>query len=149
MRKKVKRMIYIVCMLWVVVFAQMITTRLYVQKQDVTQAFARNQLVIEQSSTSIRNVCRSGGTLKGTIPGRLTKEEKQEIVASMYGYEGGRCLYEKESEGYYVSYGFTNGIPLTKKVGGMNINMNIAITYDEKEDKSIVYFGVPIIQGDY
>lgn len=149
MTTKMKRMIYIVCILWVVVFAQMITTRLYVQKQDVTQAFARNQLVVEQSSTSIRNVCRSGGTVKGTIPGQLTRAEKQEIVENMYGYEGGTCLYEKESEGYYVSYGFTNGIPLTKKVSGLNINMNIAITYDENEDKSIVYFGVPIIQGDY
>ncbi len=149
MSKKIKGMIYIVCTLWVVVFAQIIITKVYVQKHDVTQAFARNQLVVEESSIAVKDVCQKGGMMKGTIPGKLTSEQKQQIVKNMFGYEGGSCLYEKENDGYYVAYGFTSGIPMLKQVAGMNINMNIAITYDETKDKSIVYFGVPVIRGDF
>ncbi len=149
MSKKIKRMIYIVCTLWFVVFAQIVITKVYVKKHDVTQAFARNQLVVEESSTQVEDICQKGGLLKGSISGKLTQEQKQRIVKSMFGQEGGTCLYEKETDGYYVAYGFTGGIPLRKQVGGMNINMNIAITYDENEDKSIVYFGVPVIRGDF
>ncbi len=149
MSKKIKGMIYIVCTLWMVVFAQIIITKVYVQKNDVTQAFARNQLVVEESSTPVQDVCQKGGVLKGTISGKLTTAQKHQIVQNMFGYEGGNCLYEKETDGYYVAYGFTSGIPMLKQVAGMNINMNIAITYDETEDKSVVYFGVPVIRGDF
>ncbi len=48
-----------------------------------------------------------------------------------------------------MAYGFTSGIQLVKKVNGKTINMNVAVTYDENEDKTIVYFGVPIYNGDF
>lgn len=56
---------------------------------------------------------------------------------------------EQETKGYYVAYGYTNGINMVKRVNGKMINMNVAITYDENEDKSVVYFGVPILNQDF
>ncbi len=149
MRRKIKIMIYAACVLWIVVFAQILITRVYVQRNDVTQAFARNQLVVEKSSTQIREVCREGGWILGRIPGKLDGDQMRRIADGIFGYEGGSCLYDYNEGHYYVAYGFTNGIDLRKKVNGRTVNMNIAITYDENEDESLVYFGVPFINGDF
>ena len=58
-------------------------------------------------------------------------------------------MFEYTEGGYYVAYGFTSGIEKIKKLNGKTINMNIAITYDETEDKSLVYFGIPIFNRDF
>lgn len=149
MSKKVKFMIYVACTLWIAVFAQIIITKAYVAGNDVTQAFARNQLAIEESSGAVGDVCKEGGWIMGKVSGKLSSEQKENIAHTFFGYEGGGCLFDQEADGYYVAYGFTNGIPLVKKVNGKTINMNIAITYDEEEDKSLVYFGVPVINKDF
>lgn len=149
MSKKVKFMIYVACTLWIVVFAQIAVTRIFVRQTDVTQAFARNQLVVEEGSSDMREICRKGGWIMGKIPGRLSTEERRKIADNIFGYEGGTRLSEYSERGYYVAYGFTSGIQLIKKVNGKTINMNVAVTYDENEDKTIVYFGVPIYNGDF
>ncbi len=147
--RKIKFMIYIACTLWIVVFAQIIVTRIFVSQTDVTQAFARNQLVVEEGSSDMQNICREGGWIMGKIPGRLSTEEKRKIADDIFGYEGGTRLSEYTDRGYYVAYGYTNGIGLVKKVNGRTINMNIAVTYDENEDKTVVYFGVPFYNGEF
>lgn len=149
MSKKVKLMIYVACTLWIVVFAQIVITKIFVSRSNVAQAFARNQLVIEEGSGGIRDICRQGGWVRGKISGKLSKEEKRKIADNIFGYEGGSRLSEYTEDGYYVAYGFTSGISLMKRVNGKTINMNIVITYDENEDKSVVYFGVPIFNGDF
>lgn len=150
MSKKVRRMIYVACTLWIAVFAQIAVTKLCVRQGDVTQAFARNQLAVtEGSSSQIRDICRDGGWIMGTIPGRLTDAERRRIADSIFGYEGGSRVSEHTQGGYYVAYGFTSGIDLIKRVNGKTINMNIAISYDENEGKSNIYFGVPIYNGDF
>lgn len=149
MRKKIKIMIYIACTLWIVVFAQIIITRAYVSRNDMTQAFARNQLAIADQSGELPEICRKGGWIVGKIPGKLSDGEKERMAKSLFGCEGGSSLLEHEAGDFYVAYGYTNGIDFLKKVNGKTINMNVAITYDEQEDKSIVYFGVPILNMDF
>ena len=48
-----------------------------------------------------------------------------------------------------MAYGYTHGIDQIKRINGKTINMNVAITYNEQEDKSLVYFGVPILNMDF
>lgn len=149
MKKKIKVMIYIACTLWIVVFAQIIITRAYVSRNDMTQAFARNQLAIAGQSGELTQICREGGWIMGKVPGKLSGEEKERMAKSLFGYEGGSSLFEHEAGNFYVAYGYTNGIGLQQKVNGKTINMNVAITYNEQEDKSLVYFGVPILNMDF
>lgn len=149
MRRKVKIMIYVACTLWIAVFAQIAVTKVMVGRSDVTQAFARNQLAVSEGSVRIQDINREGGWIRGEIPGRLSVEEKRKITDDIFGYEGGSRLYEYAEDGYYVAYGFTSGIDQIKRVNGRTINMNIAISYNENEDKSIVFFGVPIFNGEF
>lgn len=149
MNKKIKFTIYIASTLWLVFFAQIMITKLYVSKNNVTQAFARNQLAIQQQSTGSADICREGGWVMGKLAGKLTLEEKKEIAEDIFGYEGGGSQFDHEEDNFYVAYGFSNGINMSQKVNGKRINMNIAITYDENQDKSIVYFGVPILFDNF
>lgn len=149
MSRKIKIMISVVCTLWIVVFAQIILTKAYVNRNDMTQAFARNQLAIAAQSGELPEICQEGGWIMGKLPGRLSTEEKQRLAQSLFGYEGGGSIMEQETKGYYVAYGYTNGINMVRRVNGKMINMNVAITYDENEDKSVVYFGVPILNQDF
>lgn len=68
MSKKVKLMIYVACTLWIAVFAQIIVTKVFVSQSDVTQAFARNQLVVTEGSASIPDICQEGGWVMGKFP---------------------------------------------------------------------------------
>ncbi len=149
MKKKIKIMIYIACTLWIVVFAQIIITRAYVSRNNMTQAFARNQLAIAGQSGELPEICREGGWIVGKVPGKLSDAQKERMAKSLFGYEGGSSLLEHETGDFYVAYGYTNGIDFLKRVNGKTINMNVAITYDEQQDKSIVYFGVPILNMDF
>lgn len=149
MSKKIKIFIYVVCTLWIVVFAQIMLTKVFVKGSSVTQAFARNQLMVEQSSEKVQEICQKGGWIMGTIPGKIDLEEKQRLAGELFGYEGGACLFEEETPGYYIAYGYTSGIDLVRVVNGKRINMNVAVTYDEEEDKSRVYFGVPFLNLDF
>lgn len=149
MKKKIKFTIYIACTLWLVVFAQIVITKVYVKRNDMAQAFARNQLAIEGQSAELKEVCKEGGWVLGKIPGKLSSDEKERIAEELFGYEGGASLMSQETGDFYVAYGYTHGINIIKKVNGETINMNVAITYDEQEDKSLVYFGVPILNLDF
>ncbi len=62
MSKKIKFMIYVACTLWIVVFAQIAVTRIFVSQTDVTQAFARNQLVVEEGSSNMTSSWKSLAT---------------------------------------------------------------------------------------
>lgn len=149
MSKKIKAMIYIACTLWLVVFAQIIVTKAYVRQTDVTQAFARNQLAIEAGSEECREIGQKSGWVMGKIAGRLSEEKCREIADNLFGYEGGSRLSEHVETRYYVAYGFSNGISFARKVNGQTINMSVSITYDESEDKSLVYFGVPFVNVEF
>ena len=48
-RKKVLWMIWTAAVVWAVACIQILTTKFFVSNMDMTQAFARNQLVIENS----------------------------------------------------------------------------------------------------
>lgn len=149
MHKRIKITIYLVCTLWIVVFAQILITRVYVRKNDVTQAFARNQLAIQEQSFKGNIISTEGGWIMGTVAGRLSQEEKRKMAESIFNYEGGGGLDEHSEDGFYVAYGFSSGIDVTREINGRRINMNVAITYDETEDKTIVYFGVPILFDNF
>ena len=48
-----------------------------------------------------------------------------------------------------TAYGYTTGIKKYKTINGKRINMNVAVSYDEKKDVTNVIFGSPIVNSDY
>lgn len=83
-RKKVLWMIWTAAVVWAVACIQILTTKYFVSKMDMTQAFARNQLVIENSEdaegTGSTTVTENG---KGT--GDITVTENAKGTGSTAG----------------------------------------------------------------
>lgn len=143
--------------LWLIVLVQIIITRVYVSNTDFTQAFARNQVTVlqeqtEQQNKDSRNAKEGNTCTQGTVRGKLSKEEMKELAQDMFHAMGGSEVLAADSlvsENYYTAYGYTTGIKKYKTINGKRINMNVAVSYDEKKDVTNVIFGSPIVNSDY
>ena len=78
MNNKVKATIYAGIILWVVAFFQIITTNYMVNQDGMTQAFARNQLMITQSTVELRANLGQRHFNEATIHKVLSSKENSE-----------------------------------------------------------------------
>lgn len=149
--------VFIAAMLWMIVLVQIIVTRIYVSHTDYTQAFARNRITVlweetEQQNADSRNY-RAGNTcMQGMVHGKLSRKEMAELARDLFQTLGGGEIQSGSVDhggNYYVAYGYTTGIQKNKRVNGKRINMNVAISYDEKKNVTNVVFGTPIINSDF
>ncbi len=152
MTKKFKLVAITALVLWLVVLIQIMFTRFVVSEKDVWQAFARNQITSVREETDSRNVKEGNTCLMGKYPGRLSLEEQEALTNRLFRSLGGGSVLTSSMDteaDYYVAYGYTTGIETIKKVNGKRINMNVAISYNEKEDCTEVVMGIPLINSDF
>ena len=116
---------------------------------DATQAFARNQLILESDVDSFQNLSQKGGQIKGHLSGEMTSSQKEQLASRLFHVWGGVLKDTRQTSDYYVAYGYTSGIAFCKKINGQKINLNLAITYDEISDETTVYLGVPLLNTDF
>ena len=134
MRRKLKLAIFCMCLCWIVAFVQFAMTRFYLSHNDATQAFARNQLILESDVDSFQNLSQKGGQIKGHLSGEMTSSQKEQLASRLFHVWGGVLKDTRQTSDYYVAYGYTSGIAFCKKINGQKINLNLAITYDEIYD---------------
>lgn len=154
---KFRAAVIVAAVLWLIVLVQIIMTRVYVSNTDFTQAFARNQVTVlqkqtEQQNTDNRNAEEGNTCTQGAVRGKLSKEEMKVLAQDIFRTLGGSEVLAADSlmsENYYTAYGYTTGINTFKTINGKRINMNVAISYDEKKDVTNVIFGSPIVNSDF
>ena len=157
MLRKFRIAVFAAAVLWLIVLAQIIITRFFVSNTDFTQAFAKNQVTVlreqtERQNEDKRNAEEGNTCTQGAVRGRLTKEQMKELAHDMFRTMGGGEVMSQDSrlsENYYTAYGYTTGIKSYKTINGKRINMNVAVSYDEKRDVTNVLFGSPIINTDF
>lgn len=156
-RKKILRMVWAAVIVWAVALIQIVTTKCYVKKIDMTQAFARNRLVIEKEETEnnaaydTRNTEENNACVQAYKAGKLSNSEMEKTAESLFRTMGGATVMnhrESGENGYYIAYGYTNGLDTCKKINGHKINMNVAIRYDETKGRTCVTMGTPLINND-
>ncbi len=141
--------------LWLVVLMQTVVTRLYVSETAFEQAFARNQIAVEQdmsAATDIRNVKTGNKCREGVISGRLSEEKRKELVRDLFRDFGGEEIFAStgsSGENFYVAYGYTRGLETVKRVNGKTINLTVALSYDERKNETRVVVGTPLVNSDF
>lgn len=97
------------------------------------------------------NVRESNGnfTLEGIIPGRLSLTEKAYAESRLFHSLNAQIVEAVREEELYTVYGFSPLFCESVCYGENEINLNVAFTYDEKKDETIVYLAVPFLQIDY
>lgn len=87
--------------------------------------------------------------VSSTFMGKLTLEEMNQIADSMIDNLRGKIIEEHRVEGLFTIYGFTGLLPEYIMDSKNKINIHVAITYNEEEDKTKVILATPIINGVY
>lgn len=152
MKRKFMLTAGVAALLWIVVLVQVLITRIYVSQTDLVQAFTQNQLTVTGVSGDTRNTKEGNRCLESRLAGRMDTEEMAKLAERLFRTMGGACVLDSEAEGdenYYVAYGYTSGISETKKINGKRINLNVAMSYDEKQDCTCVVMGTPLVNSDF
>ena len=87
--------------------------------------------------------------LSGTYAGMLSLEEKNRIADRIISTTRAKVVSECREENSFNIYGYTSVIDEYQTVQGQKINLNVVLTYDETEDKTILYVSTPFMNQDY
>lgn len=90
-------------------------------------------------------------TLKftGTYQGKMAESEMTEKTNYLLKGLQAKRVDEIHAKNYDSIYGYTRLIQDSIKANGKKINVNIAVTYDEEEDKTKLCLATPVLNEDY
>lgn len=92
-----------------------------------------------------QSVIKFTGSYKGT----LTEEQQNRKVKKLLESLQAKKVDSIKSSAYYTVYAYTGLVDDYIKANGKRININIAITYNEEEDKTEICMATPILNEDY
>lgn len=87
--------------------------------------------------------------LVGSLEGALNSTEKNELADGLLDRLGAKVVTENRDNDIFTIYAYSKGAGSYITIGGSKINMNIAIGYDEEQDRTKVYLASPINSLDY
>lgn len=81
--------------------------------------------------------------------GELTEEEKEKEVEEILEYLEARTVEKYSEKAVLNVYAYTGLLKEYLTVNNNRVNINVAVTYDEIEDRTIIYLATPILNEDY
>ena len=87
--------------------------------------------------------------LAGEMDGQLSENKKEWLVKAFLDAMEAHEVCGNRAEDMYTIYGYTRNEREYVYQNGEKVNVNIAITYDEKTDKTMVHMAVPFISKSY
>lgn len=94
-------------------------------------------------------VPRVSSWLTGTLPGKLTTAESNKLLEEMFTAAGVNQTEGVSDERIVSLSGYTPNIDQYVTVGQRKINLNIAVRHHINDDKTYVYLGSPLLDGEY
>lgn len=102
----------------------------------------------EEVSTSIisQNLYMA---IKGKIYGEIDKGQENKIAKGILKSFQAKEIFNGQNDEHMNVYGYTEILSDYVAIGSDKININIAFSYNEKENITYVYVGSPIVNYDY
>jgi len=85
----------------------------------------------------------------GFQEGKLGKKSYQSLMNGIFSSVGGKISGGVEEENYFSKTGYVPGIEEKLKVGRNDVNIQVAMAYDDLENKTYIYIGSPLVYSDY
>ena len=79
----------------------------------------------------------------------MSREEQRLITEALLDEMGASRTDTIDEEALYTVYAYAKGAGETENVAGRQVNVNLAVTYDEEEKQTVFHLGCPIISTDY
>ena len=87
--------------------------------------------------------------LVASLEGALNSTEKNELADGLLDRLGAKVVTENRDSDIFTIYAYSKGAGSYITIGGNKINMNIAIGYDEEQNRTKVYLASPVNSLDY
>lgn len=87
--------------------------------------------------------------LEGSIAGALNSNEKNELADNILKRLDAQIVAENRDSDIFTIYAYSKGVGSYITIGDSKINMNIAIGYDEEQNRTEVYLSSPVNSLDY
>ncbi len=88
-------------------------------------------------------------TMAGSYNEKFDSKETKKLAEKILKSIKATAINEYETERLYSVYGYTNLIKDNIKVQGDHVNVNVAIRFNEYEQKTYLYLASPVISVDY
>lgn len=85
----------------------------------------------------------------GSYAGELSLEEKDRIVDAMIQELKGKVAIKNLDNNLFTVYAYTGMVKEYINTSGSRINIQIAISYDEEQDKTYVYMATPLLMDEW
>ncbi len=86
---------------------------------------------------------------EGSSAGKLTPDMKSELSKMLVDELHGQIAYQYDEGDLYTVYAYTGMIGEYITTMGSKINIQIAISYDEQENKTMIYLATPILNDNW
>ena len=87
--------------------------------------------------------------LVGSLEGALNSTEKNELADGLLDRLDAKVVAANRDSDIFTIYAYSKGAGSYITIGGSKINMNIAIGYDEEQNRTKVYLASPVNSLDY
>jgi hypothetical protein len=87
--------------------------------------------------------------IKGKIYGEIDKGQENKIAKGILKSFQAKEIFNGQNDEHMNVYGYTEILSDYVAIGSDKININIAFSYDEKDNITYVYVGSPIVNYDY
>lgn len=87
--------------------------------------------------------------IKGKIYGEIDKGQENKIAKGILKSFQAKEIFNGQNDEHMNVYGYTEILSDYVAIGSDKININIAFSYNEKENITYVYVGSPIVNYDY
>ena len=83
------------------------------------------------------------------MKGRQSEQAREKLVAAFLDCMDAKEVCGNRTEELYTIYGYTRHEREYVYQNGERVNVNIALTYDETQDKTRIHMAVPFISRSY
>lgn len=85
----------------------------------------------------------------GEMQGSVSQEERDSLVEHLLESISGKLCQKHEEAGVYTVYAYTDLVEEYQRINGRNINVTIAVTFDETKNRTKLYLATPLMKEDY
>lgn len=116
--------------------------------EEPEETFTR-RTSLERLMREHMRACRSSVNVVGSYSGKLTLKERNQAADRLLEGMDARIVTENRGMDLYTIYGYTPYISEYQLQEGTAVNVNIAMHYNEEEDRTYIYAAVPVIGVEY
>lgn len=117
-------------------------------QEGPARAFSVREAMEELLSSHAR-VTQSSVNVIGSYSGELTLEQRNRAADYLLQELDARIVSEHRGMDFFTIYGYTSHIEEYQLQKGEPVNVNIAMYYDEEQDRTYIYAAVPVIGVEY